>query len=39
MADKPVPTGFGAFCWSQVNASGAVTDPTGGTFTLFKGLA
>ncbi len=21
MADKPVPTGFGAFCWSQLNAS------------------
>lgn len=23
MADKPVPTGFGAFCWSQLNASDA----------------
>jgi len=23
MAEKPVPTGFGAFCWSQLNASDA----------------
>jgi len=23
MADKPVPTGFGTFCWSQLNASDA----------------
>lgn len=23
MADKPMPTGFGAFCWSQLNASDA----------------
>ena len=28
MADKPVPTGFGAFCWSQLNASDmAVCEP------------
>jgi hypothetical protein len=25
MADKPVPTGFGAFCWSQLNAREAAS--------------
>ena len=36
MADKPVPTGFGAFCWSQLNAREAsapvLTVPHGHVF-------